>query len=176
MPFREFPRDRYHLKGTSSILRASMNTSFVDPSASTLHDAAFWIYVRQCMYNSTISQEPLDIDFSLSLSPTSDTIFASHPLTWLQVETTWANEILWITAGIANFCFSQKITDDTAKKAATWQELWDKNQSWQSSRPTQFDAIGSGPTEDGDVFPGIWFSADWHGKLPKCFPTNYIAN
>ena len=46
----------------------------IDPSATSLRDAAFWIYVRQSLYNATISQEPLDIDFSLELSPTVDNL------------------------------------------------------------------------------------------------------
>ncbi|UPX09939.1 uncharacterized protein EKO05_0000616 [Ascochyta rabiei] len=76
-------RDKHHLKGTSSILHASRNSS-VDPSATTLRDAAFWVYVRQCLYNATISQEPLDIDFSIQIHPTADSIQDSHPLAWLR--------------------------------------------------------------------------------------------
>lgn len=143
-----------------------MPTPFVDPSASLLRDAAFWIYVRQCLYNSTISQEPLDIDFSLQLLPTQDSLMRQHPLAWLRTETAWANHILWITARVANFCFSGvKTTDDAVTRAAAWQELWDGNQSWQSSRPKEFDAIGYGLTEDELVFPEIWFTADWHGEF-----------
>lgn len=142
-----------------------MPTPFIDPSATSLRDAAFWIYVRQCLYNSTISQEPLDIDFSLQLLPTPDALMDPHPLAWLRSETAWANQMLWITACVANFCFSgPKMTDDTVMRTAVWQELWDKNQTWQNSRPKDFDAIGFGPTRD-NLFQDIWFTADWHGEL-----------
>lgn len=120
-------RDKQHLKGTSSILRASTTLPFVDPSATSLRDAAFWLYVRQALYNSTISQEPLDIDFSLELMPTPDLLVDTHPLAWLRSETAWANQLLWLTAYVANFCFSgPKVTDDATTRAAAWQELWDK--------------------------------------------------
>ncbi|KAF2625063.1 hypothetical protein BU25DRAFT_441545 [Macroventuria anomochaeta] len=165
-PSRTCPRDKHHLKGTSSILRASMSAPFADPSATSLRDAAFWLYVRQSLYNATINQESLDIDFSLQLSPTPDCMRDTHSLAWLRIETAWANQMLWITACVANFCFSgfkaQYPQSETVRKEAQWQELWDRNQAWRNSRPHVFDPIGSGPADDGHVFPDIWFTADWH--------------
>ena len=175
-PLGQYPRDKHHLKGTSSILRASISTPFVDPSATTLRDAAFWIYVRQCLYNATISQEPLDLDFKLQLLPVARSLQDSHPLAWLSSETAWANQMLWITAEIANFCFTgpkvqvQPAKAEAASRQAKWQELWERNASWQKSRPREFDAIGSGPTTDGHVFQDVWFTADWHGKLAHTSP------
>lgn len=142
-----------------------MPTPFIDPSATSLRDAAFWLYVRQTLYNSTISQEPLDIDFSLELLPTPDSLMDTHPLAWLRIETAWANQILWNTACVANFCFSRpKLTDDAVTRAAGWQELWDRNEAWQKSRPKEFDPIGRGPAQDEHVFEDVWFTADWHGE------------
>lgn len=142
-----------------------MTLPFIDPSATSVRDAAFWIYVRQVLYNSTISQEPLDIDFSLELMPTPDLLADAHPLAWLRKETAWANQLLWLTASAANFCFSgPKTTDDTSTRAAAWQELWDKNQAWQKSKPKGFDPIGRGPAQDSHVFEDVWFAADWHGS------------
>lgn len=145
-----------------------MSIPFIDPSATTLRDAAFWIYVRQTLYNSTISQEPLDIDFSLELLPTPDLLMDSHSLAWLRSETAWANQVLWITANVANFCFSgSSMNNDAVTRAAAWQELWDRNQAWQKSRPKEFDPIGRGPAQDEHVFEDVWFTADWHGEC--CF-------
>ncbi|KAF9694980.1 hypothetical protein EKO04_006737 [Ascochyta lentis] len=156
-------RDKHHLKGTSSILHASRKSPFVDPSATTLGDAAFWVYVRQCLYNATISQEPLDIDFSLQLQPAPDSIHDSHPLTWLRSETAWANQILWHTACIANFCFAGTTAQsETPSRIQQWQELQERIQTWLKKRPSAFDPIGSGPTSDDHVFSDIWFTADWH--------------
>ncbi|KAF3032136.1 hypothetical protein E8E12_003617 [Didymella heteroderae] len=164
-PNHNYLRDKQHLKGTSSILRTSMPTSFIDPSATSLRDATFWIYVRQSLYNSTISQEPLDIDFSLELLPMSNSLMDTHPLAWLCRETAWANQMLWITACVANFCFSgPKITDNAVTRAAAWQDMWDRNQAWQKSRPKEFDPIGRGPAQDEHVFENVWFTADWHAE------------
>jgi hypothetical protein len=167
-------RDKHHLKGTSSVLHASQSTPFVDPSATTLRDAAFWVYVRQCLYNATISQEPLDIDFSLQLYPALDSMQYSHPTAWLSLETAWANQILWNTARVANFCFTGTGTqNDLAPRTHQWKELWEGNQSWLNSRPSVFDPIGSGPSADGHVFPDIWFTADWHGKPNQNYTPSY---
>lgn len=142
-----------------------MPTPIIDPTATTLGGAAFWIYVRQTLYNATISQEPLDLDFSIQLSPTADMIDDMHPLGWLRRETAWANQMLWTTACIANFCFSRpRREDDAASRASAWAELWARTQDWMSKRPKEFDPIGNGPPEKGAVFGYIWFTADWHGK------------
>ena len=164
-------RDKHHLKGTSSILRASLKEGFVDPSASSLRDAAFWIYVRQSLYNATISQEPLDLDLTLTLHPTPDHMTDSHPLAWLRIETAWANQVLWITARVANFCFSGSKVPATWRdvgRLQQWHDLWDANEKWRRERPSGFDAIGEGECADDHVFPDVWFTADWHGELcPK---------
>lgn len=145
-----------------------MTTPFIDPSATTLADAGFWIYVRQALYNSTISQEPLDLDLSLQLLPTPGSLQDSHPLAWLRVKTAWANHILWNTALVADFCFSESklpaLYSETARatRLQTWQELWDRNEAWRQNRPHEFDAIGEGPSNDSHVFRDIWFTADWH--------------
>lgn len=170
VPSRQAPRDIPHLRGTSSILHATQSSSFVHPAATTLRDAAFWIYVRQCLYNATVRQEPLDLDFSLQLHPTPDKIQRdSHPLAWLTIDTAWANQILWNTACVANFCFPNAQTqNDSPPRIQQWQELWDKNKTWLNSRPSQFDPIGTGSSGHGQVFSDIWFTADWHGKsTPK---------
>jgi hypothetical protein len=160
----------HHLAGSSSILRASQSDRFVDPSAVPVRDAVFWVYVRQCLYNATISQQPLDIDFSLQLRPSPDAMQDSHPLAWLRLETAWANQMLWHTACVANFCFAGiRTQDEQTSSTHRWQELWDSTQMWNKNKPASFDPIGWGPSKDESVFTDLWFTADWHGK-PK--PSN----
>jgi hypothetical protein len=131
-----------HLAGTSSILRASQNTLFIDPSASTFREAVFWVYVRQCLYNAVIRQPPLDIDFSLQLCPAPCSIQDLHPLAWLRLETAWSNQILWNTAYVANFCFSGTETQSkSTTRRRQWQELWEIIHIWHNSRPKSFDPI-----------------------------------
>ncbi|KAI8943687.1 hypothetical protein NX059_001671 [Plenodomus lindquistii] len=157
-------RDKSHLSGSSGILRASQRTPFVDPSAPTIRDAIFWVYVRQTMYNATIRQQPLDLDFSLRLHPLPNAIQDSHPLDWLRLETAWANQMLWHTACVANFCFAEDgAQSGLAGSMQRWQELWEHVETWRKSRPSSFDPIWADPSTGEAVFTDIFFTADWHG-------------
>lgn len=157
--------DEQHLAGCSAILRASQGHHFVDPSAPTLREAAFWVYVRQCLYNATINQHPPDLDLSLQLHPTPGSVQDSHPLARLTLETAWANQMTWYTACIVNFCFeNSEPQDEKTQRFRQWQDLWDTIHTWADERPKGFDPIWQGPTKSNGVFPEIWFTADWHGK------------
>jgi hypothetical protein len=158
--------EEQHLSGTSAILRASQGTHYVDPSAPTLREAAFWVYVRQCLYTATINQQQPDIDFSLQLHPTPESMRDSHPLARLRLETAWSNQMTWNTALAVNFCFEGSDPQgDRANKARRWQEIWDLVQQWAKTRPEGFEPIWQGPAEDKSLLPEIWFTADWHGMF-----------
>lgn len=131
-----------------------------------MREAAFWVYVRQCLYNATINQQPPDIDFSLQLHPTPSSLRDAHPLARLRLETAWANQMTWNLACVVNFCFDGKEPqNEKAYKMRRWNELWDLVQTWMHGRPEGFNAIFEGPAGDGGCFPEILFTADWHGKL-----------
>jgi hypothetical protein len=158
--------DEKHLAGTSAILRASQGNHFVDPSAPTLREAAFWVYVRQCLYNATINQQPPDIDFSLQVHPTPESMHDDHPLARLKLETAWANQMTWHLARVVNFCFDG--CDPQAEqmsKPQRWQQLWDHVQKWQHNKPKGFDPIWQGQVGQNGPFPEIWFTTDWHGTF-----------
>ncbi|KAF3004873.1 hypothetical protein E8E13_005830 [Curvularia kusanoi] len=150
-----------HLAGSSAILRASQGNQYVDPSAPTLREAAFWVYVRQCLYTATINQQPLDVDFSLQLHPQPSSMQDSHPLARLRLETAWANQMTWNTALIVNFCFETESSVEQNDKLLKWQGLWDLNQLWLRDRPKSFDPIWHGLVDDS-CFPYVYFTADWH--------------
>lgn len=165
-----------HLAGSSAILRASQGNHYVDPSAPTLREAAFWVYVRQCLYTATINQQPPDVDFSLQLHPTPGSMQDSHPLARLRLETAWANQMTWNTALIVNFCFEADPSSERNNKLARWHELWDLVQAWAKDRPEGFDAIWQGPASEveGSCFPQMWFTADWHGTFRSSL-SNYLS-
>jgi hypothetical protein len=157
--------DEQHLAGCSAIIRCSQGNRCVDPSAPTLREAAFWVYVRQCLYNATINQQPPDIDFSLQLHPTPSSMRDAHPLARLRLETAWANQMTWNVACVVNFCFDGKeLKNEKAHKMRRWQELWDLVQMWMHDRPNTFNVIFEGPAGDQGSFPSILFTADWHSK------------
>ncbi|KAJ4984757.1 hypothetical protein SVAN01_09715 [Stagonosporopsis vannaccii] len=151
-----------HLAGCSAILRASQGNHYVDPSAPTLREAAFWVYVRQCLYTATINQQPPDVDFSLQLHPTPGSMQDSHPLARLRLETAWANQMTWNTALIVNFCFEADPSGERNVRLARWNDLWELVQAWARDRPAGFDPIWHGPASDNECFPQVWFTADWH--------------
>ncbi|RYN36316.1 hypothetical protein AA0115_g1445 [Alternaria tenuissima] len=155
--------DEQHLAGCSAIIRSSQGNHYVDPSAPTLREAAFWVYVRQCLYNATINQQPPDIDFSLRLHPTPGSLRDAHPLARLRLETAWANQMTWNIACVVNFCFDGKEPqNEKTYKMRRWKELWDLVQTWMRDRPHGFNAIFEGPAGDQGSFPEILFTADWH--------------
>ncbi|KAL6709445.1 hypothetical protein ACN47E_001380 [Coniothyrium glycines] len=154
--------EEQHLAGCSAIIRSSQGHHYVDPSAPTLREAAFWVYVRQCLYNATIHQQPPNIDFSLELHPTPGSMQDSHPLARLRLENGWANQMTWNTASVVNFCFEGSETHGERQRIQRWQELWDKVKAWRNDRPRGFDPVFENKSRESGVFPEIWFTADWH--------------
>lgn len=157
-----------HLAGCSALLRASQG-SCVDPSAPTLRQAAFWVYIRQCLYNACVNQQPPNIDFNLTLMPipaAAGTDSASD----LRVETAWANTMTWICATAIQFCFGGGSAEPLARMQK-WTELEEAVESWLRNRPATFDPIYSRqpvPGASSNPFPEFWFIADWHGKRTNC--------
>lgn len=148
-----------HLAGSSALIRASQNL-YVDPRAPTLRDASFWVYVRQCLYNSTIDQQPPNLDLSLLIEPHPSSLPDAFPWTHLASEAAWANQITWHCACVASFCFDD--TSDRSQRMIKWDALWSIVQLWRHQRPSSFDPIRSGHDPDRSVFPSIYFTADWH--------------
>ncbi|KAF1838026.1 hypothetical protein BDW02DRAFT_595117 [Decorospora gaudefroyi] len=153
-----------HLAGCSAIIRSSQGHHYVDPSAPTLREAAFWVYVRQCLYTATVNQTPPNVDFGLQLHPTPGSMRDAHPLARLRLETAWANQMTWNLACIVNFCFdgSDPQAEKGAPKMRRWQELWDLVETWMKDRPDGFNAIYETPAAEPGSLPQIWFTADWH--------------
>ncbi|KAF2641427.1 hypothetical protein P280DRAFT_398590 [Massarina eburnea CBS 473.64] len=148
-----------HLAGSAACLR-DLPKKYVDPTAPTLREAAFWVYVRQCLYNSTIDQQAPNIDFSLQLRPEPSSLQNSHPLAQLRLETAWANKMIWVCACVVNFCFDD--ASDRTNRVDKWHGLWKDVELWGHERPSTFDPIWSGHDREKSVFPGYYFTADWH--------------
>ncbi|KAF2272055.1 uncharacterized protein EI97DRAFT_427020 [Westerdykella ornata] len=150
-----------HLAGCSALLRASQG-SCVDPSAPTLRQAAFWVYIRQCLYNACVNQQPPNIDFNLTLMPIPAAA-GTDPASDLRVETAWANNMTWICATVIQFCFGGGSAEPLARKQK-WTELEEAVESWLQNRPATFDPIWAGLPVPGasNPFPEFWFIADWH--------------
>lgn len=154
-----------HLAGCSALLRASQGRE-VDPSTPGLRQAAFWVYMRQCLYNACVHQQAPNVDLNLVLIPPPR---GGDPLSDPKSETAWANTMTWICATVIHFCFGSSYPEPSTRKRR-WQELSEAVESWLSTRPSTFDPIWySEPVpESGNPFPEIWFTADWHSMSAKC--------
>ncbi|CAI7671334.1 unnamed protein product [Penicillium pancosmium] len=148
-----------HLAGCSALLRASQGQQ-VDPSTPGLRQAAFWVYMRQCLYNACVHQQAPNVDLNLALIPPPG---GGDPLSDLKSETAWANTMTWICATVIHFCFGSSYPEPSTRMRR-WQELSETVESWLSTRPSTFDPIWySEPVpESGNPFPEIWFATDWH--------------
>ena len=148
-----------HLAGFSALLRACQGPC-VDPSAPGLREAAFWVYMRQCLYNACIHHQAPNVDFSLTLLPIPGPGAAAHALV---SETAWANSMTWICATVVQFCFGAEAREPSLNRMAKWQELSSAVESWANSRPRSFDPMWQGEgSSGGGSFPEFYFAADWH--------------
>ncbi|CEJ59815.1 hypothetical protein PMG11_08419 [Penicillium brasilianum] len=148
-----------HLAGCSALLRASQGRE-VDPSTPGLRQAAFWVYMRQCLYNACVHQQAPNVDLNLVLIPPPA---GGDPLSDLRSETAWANTMTWICATVVHFCFGSSYPEPSSR-IRRWQELSEAVESWLITRPDTFDPIwySEAVKESGNPFPEIWFTADWH--------------
>ncbi|PSS28468.1 hypothetical protein M430DRAFT_132978 [Amorphotheca resinae ATCC 22711] len=137
-----------HLTGTSVFANAQLEFG----TWGGLGHAAFWVFVRQDIYMSLLSQRPLKVDlkgwedrlsFNLGFEPTSDC--------------TWANRMIWIVAEIVAFCFGDK-------NGSNWEAPRMKTERWNLCRPKSFDPILYHPRDEkcGRLFPEIRLGHPWH--------------
>ncbi|KAJ5865275.1 uncharacterized protein N7529_007191 [Penicillium soppii] len=153
-----------HLAGCSALLRASQGRE-VDPSAPRLRHAAFWVYLRQCLYNACVHQQSPNVDLDLVLIPPPS---ECDSLSNLNSETAWANTMTWICATVVHFCFGPSYPEPSTRMLR-WQELSEAVDSWMSTRPSTFDPIwySEAVPGSGNPFPEIWFTADWHSMCSR---------
>lgn len=126
------------------------------------------MYIRQCLYNACVNQQPPNVDLSLTLL--SGPPPSSSPIGDLTSETAWANMMTWICATVVQFCFGSSVGVDNVPQDLTarlgqWEELKETVDNWARSRCRSFDAIWEGESGHGDnPFPELLFTADWHGE------------
>ena len=153
-----------HLAGCSALLKSSQGLQ-IDPAAPTLRHAAFWVYVRQAMYNACVYQQSPDVDVEIgvaSLPPSSPTDRASQSL---EVETAWTNALVWLTAKVMHYCF-QNSGQEPRDNAGTWQTLTSALDDWEQHKPATFQPIWQSEIDSSpgrECFPSTSFIADWHG-------------
>lgn len=157
-----------HLSGLSALMKASQAHFELDPSSPTLSQAAFWVFVRQVLYNACVNQQSPNLDFNLIVLPPPS---ADASLIGIETETAWSNTMTWICAQVIRFCFGDTVSPPrTDTYEQRWLEMSRAVKDWQDSKPSTFEPIWySEPEPDGDnPFPEILFTSDWHGKHKHC--------
>lgn len=150
-----------HLTGTSVFANAQLEFR----TWGGLGHAAFWVFVRQDIYMSLLSQRPLKVDlagwedrlsFDLGFEATTDC--------------TWANRMTWIVAEIVSFCFGDRLS------YVNWEAARAKTERWNLSRPKSFDPIlYIDRDEDAKrYFPEIRLGHPWHGRREES--TNFLKH
>uniref|UniRef100_A0A0D2YF80 Transcription factor domain-containing protein n=1 Tax=Fusarium oxysporum (strain Fo5176) TaxID=660025 RepID=A0A0D2YF80_FUSOF len=123
-----------HLAGLSALLKASQGQQ-VDPSAPTLSQAAFWVYVRQSFYNACINQQPPNLNFDLVLMPPPPVVH--QQAVDVKSETAWANTMTWICATVMHFCFSGSVLySESSTRMQRWYELSEAVENWNKTKPS----------------------------------------
>lgn len=141
-----------HLTGTSVFANAQLEFQ----TWGGLGHNAFWIYVRQCIYMSLLTQSQLKIDlkgweerlsFNLGFDETNDC--------------TWAQRMIWIVAEVVSCCFGNNTVN--------WDDLKAKVDMWDGRRPKSFDPIlyRQRDVEAKRYYPEIRLGHPWHGTSTK---------
>lgn len=153
-----------HLAGCSALLRSSQGPQ-VDPAVPTLRHAAFWVYVRQAMYNACVYQQPPDVDPETDVASLSISHLPTTLAQELEQEAAWTNSLVWLTTKVMHFCFRLSSLE-IHERLSQWHSLNVALDQWQSQRPLSFEPIwiGQAEPEADNPFPVVLLTADWHGK------------
>lgn len=125
----------------------------------SLSGAAFWVGLRQQIYNAVMFQTPVRINLVHSLvdrtlMPTDD--FG------------WANRAVVHCADVLNFCFDDGSQGTLGRAGGLewWNELDEYNKRWTESLPSSFTPIyyREPDAEKDEVFPEIWCQSACHGE------------
>ncbi|KAF2083319.1 hypothetical protein K490DRAFT_51991 [Saccharata proteae CBS 121410] len=140
--------EKHHLDGGKNLLNSIAH--FIP--ASGLGEAASWIFLRQAIYVSLTTGQPLDIDLNNYLASTS---FHRDDAG------SWANRMVWIFAKVLDFAFQQNDIP-TAQK---WTSLHDEVDAWNVAKPWHFQPLWMGElgAAEESPFPPIWMSSPAHG-------------
>lgn len=150
-----------HLAGCSALFSGSQE-SCLDPSAPGLRQAAFWVYVRQCLYNACVYLVTPNVNLKHVLL---EIPAASDHLSELRSETGWANRATWMCANVVDFAFGSD-KQEQSQRLQRWRELSFAVEDWRARGPATFEplfAYEAGDSPD-TPFPERLFTADHHGN------------
>jgi hypothetical protein len=126
-------------------MRASLNTQAHYLQPRGLHQATFWVGLRQEIHLAIIHQRPIgfypaDCSLDRSISPADDQL--------------WIHRIILHLVDVIEYCFGE--TNDPA----IYDDLVNYSAAWMTSKPDTFAPAFFRHPRDGEIFPRILFLSD----------------
>ncbi|KAF2147022.1 uncharacterized protein K452DRAFT_314269 [Aplosporella prunicola CBS 121167] len=138
--------EKCHLYGGTRLLNSI--AQFVPMGG--LGEAASWIFLRQDIYVSLTTGQPLNIDLTNYLSSQA-----------FQKDTpgSWANRMVFVFAKILNYACQQ----EEAPSKKKWQQLHEEVETWNRMKPWHFRPLWARrPEGDTAPFPEVWMTLPAH--------------
>lgn len=133
--------EQCHHFGTARILNSI--SSFAADGG--LREACSWILLRQHIYVSLTSQQPLNLSLE---NYGHSSVFRE------QDDESWANRIIFLFATILKRVFDDSEEGNSLGKER-WKELDDEVNEWEQTKPWTFSALNIEP-EAGEKYYGFW--------------------
>jgi len=152
-----------HLSATTRLLNSLPDFEFF---SGGLREATAWLCLRQDIYISLVTQQPLRTNLIKFLC---SGVFAENN----EDDFAWANRMVFLLARLlaCAFCGGEAPSNNNSRNNATadiWSELEEEIEQWQLKRPVSFDPIRFTPRSQEEEYrlPQIWMLSAVHGKLP----------
>lgn len=151
--------DRCHLLGQQRLISSMAGFLHV----GGLGEAASWVSLRQDIYVSIVSKQPISIDLR---------IYEQSHAFERRDDGAWSNVMVYIFARVLALVFAPAHQQSTAE----WQELEMKIDEWYITKPKSFDPISFyRPTSSKDrSYREIWMLNSFHGTFEP-FQSRYAA-
>ncbi|KAB8076425.1 hypothetical protein BDV29DRAFT_170229 [Aspergillus leporis] len=139
--------NQFHLTGTTRIL----NTVSLFGSSGGLGEAAAWLCLREDIYISLTSQQPLRTDLQS---------FSNSNVFFREDDFAWASRIVFLLAKALKNVFNPNRTADPALLEGIGEEI----ENWNNRKPRTFEPIQYKPRtrELNRRFPGVWMLLPVH--------------
>ncbi|KAK8183121.1 hypothetical protein IWZ00DRAFT_368909 [Phyllosticta capitalensis] len=118
-----------------------------------LGEAAAWIFIRQDLYVSLTTGEPVNCNLE---------IYRKSHVFEEESDCAWANRIIYIFAHVLNYCSQQNQSEENSS-IERWKQLGDEVEAWNTNKPHHFRPLWvNEPKETGSPFPEIWMTLPAH--------------
>lgn len=128
----------------------------------SLGAAAYWVGLRQEIYNAVANQEQVSM---LKMDVLPDII--KNSLSRAD-DYTWANRAVVHCAEVLNYCFGP----NHEKLRERWNDLMRWNRDWTLGTATTFSPIYEAP--ENVPFPEIWYTQSCHGMSGRYLNTQQL--